>query len=531
MGTGVSASVAMRSSLALTAVLVLLFGAYVLVAQKPGCAEKSHYALVQALADGTPAVDGRSVEYCDVSYWHGRYYSNKAPGFAVLALPLYVGLRALDAVPKDPVRAIWALNIWAAVLPMLGLLFLVARAAERVEPGSGPLAAVTLGAATLCLPFATLFFSHVTAAALGFAAFMLLWRERRSPPRSALVLAAGAVAGLSGTVEYPMALVAVVLGAYAMSRAPSARRAIAFTAGVAAGILPLLVYNRWAFGSFTHLSYRAVVLEPGATGPDVLGAHSKGFFANGAPSFHTLVSFFVEERGLLVLTPVVAAGAAGVWLLYRSSFRAEGLVALATCSLFLLYNAGFDPPNGGPFGGSAPGPRFLIAMLPFLVFPIGLAYRRAPGAVMALLIVSIGAMAIGTATEPFLEPGQSIPWLFELRTGQFQETLLGWLGAGTSISMLPFFGAIGLAALAGILSARSVARPTRADVSASVAAVAAWVMVFFVARPAHQAGGDVAAVAVIAAGVTAAVIAARRAPRELPAQSPGGAVETPQPVS
>jgi len=512
-------------------VLVLLFGAYALVAQKPGCTEKSHYALVQALSAGTPVVDARSTEYCDVSYWHGRYYSNKAPGLAALALPMYAGLRALDAVPKDPVRAIWALNLWAAVLPMMGLLFLVGRAAERVEPGSGPLAAVTLGAATLCLPFATLFFSHVTAAALGFAAFMLLWGEHRGPARTTTVLAAGAIVGLSGTVEYPMAIFAVVLGGYAVSRAPYARRAVAFTAGAAAGILPLLVYNRWAFGSFTHLSYRAVVITPGVSGHDVVGAHSKGFFAISAPSFHTLISFFVEERGLLVLTPVIAAGAAGLWLLYRSPFRPEAIVALSVCALFLVYNAGFNPPNGGPFGGSTPGPRFLIPMLPFLVFPIGLAYRRAPGAVVALLIVSIGAMAIGTATEPFLEPGQSIPWLFEVRTGEFQQTLLGWLGAGTSVSMLPFFGAIALAALAAILSARAVARPTRSDVSATVTAVAAWVMVFFVARPAHQAGGDIAAVAIIAAGVTVAVIAARSAPRELPAPAPGGAVETPQPVS
>ena len=260
-----SLGVGARRSLATTTVLVLLFGAYALVAQKPGCAEKSHYALVQALTAGTPVVDERSIEYCDVSYWQARYYSNKAPGLAVLAVPVYAGLRALDSVPKDEVRGIWALNLWAVVLPMMLLLFLVARAAQRVAPGSGPLAAVTLGAATICLPFATLFFSHVTAAALGFAAFMLLWGERRGPPRNVTVLAAGAIVGLSGTVEYPMAIFAVVLGGYAMWRAPYARRALVFTAGAAAGILPLLLYNRWAFGSFTHLSYRAVVIEPGVS--------------------------------------------------------------------------------------------------------------------------------------------------------------------------------------------------------------------------------------------------------------------------
>ena len=46
------------------------------------------------------------------------------------------------------------------------------------SPGYGTAAAVTLGLATLVMPFATLFFSHVLAAMLAFAAFALLWRER-----------------------------------------------------------------------------------------------------------------------------------------------------------------------------------------------------------------------------------------------------------------------------------------------------------------------------------------------------------------
>ena len=55
---------------------------------------------------------------------------------------------------------------------------------DRLEPGLGIAAAVTLGGATLVLPFATLFFSHVLAATLGFAAFAVLLLEREGAPRT-----------------------------------------------------------------------------------------------------------------------------------------------------------------------------------------------------------------------------------------------------------------------------------------------------------------------------------------------------------
>src|SRR5688500_17000239 len=49
--------------------------------------EKSHYALVRALADGTPRIDETLYETGDyttndITYWEGHTYSNKAPVLA-----------------------------------------------------------------------------------------------------------------------------------------------------------------------------------------------------------------------------------------------------------------------------------------------------------------------------------------------------------------------------------------------------------------------------------------------------------------
>ena len=65
------------------------------------------------------------------------------------------------------------------------LLLGVRWAADRIEPGYGTAAAITLGLGTIVMTFAAEYFSHVIAAALGFGAFLLLMRERDGPPLDA----------------------------------------------------------------------------------------------------------------------------------------------------------------------------------------------------------------------------------------------------------------------------------------------------------------------------------------------------------
>ena len=79
---------------------------------------------------------------------------------------------------EDNAPLVWALTLLVAVIPAVALLLGVRWVADRLEPGYGTAAAVTLGLATIVLIFAAEYFSHVIAAALGFAAFALLMRER-----------------------------------------------------------------------------------------------------------------------------------------------------------------------------------------------------------------------------------------------------------------------------------------------------------------------------------------------------------------
>src|SRR5207248_2325923 len=105
------------------------------------------------------------------------------------------------------------LALVGCLIPAAILLLLVASFVELYQPGAGPAVAIMLGLGSLLLPYSTMFFSHVLAACLGFAAYYLLGVERRARGEPLLLAGAGLLAGLAVTTEYPLAILAALLGA------------------------------------------------------------------------------------------------------------------------------------------------------------------------------------------------------------------------------------------------------------------------------------------------------------------------------
>jgi hypothetical protein len=411
---------------------------------------------------------------------------------------------------------LWALGLVGCVLPALGVAFLVRRLGDLAEPGLGLLAAVAAGTGTLLLPFATLFFSHVLAAALAFAAFALLWlrgqslapdeRETAQPgdfvgtvpdPElsragawglSPWILVAGVLAGLAVVADYPLALAVVLVGLYALTRGP--RSGALYAGGVALGLVPLLAYNLWAFGSVTHLSYEDAVLVGGATGHDVLGANASGFFGIGEPSFRVAMELLFAPVGLLRLTPIVAAAAAGV-VVFRRGFRAEAVLIGALALSYLVYNSGYFQ----PFGGFVPGPRFLVPILPFLGVGLVSAFRAFPLTTLLLAGISTALMTAVTITGPLLAfDGRWHVRLFD-----------GWFGGRHWYVIAPFVGFVGLAAFLAVRAARP--RVSVREVPAAAAALAGWILLWLVSPERLEGWSvrDAALVAALASLATAAV--------------------------
>lgn len=449
--------------------IVLLAVAYGSVIQSFSWNQTSHYALVRALASGTAKIDPSQASTGDKAFFRGHWYSSRAPGLALFALPAYELLKAVGApelafdspAQRNDDEMIWAVGLWANVLPALLLLLLVRYLAERVEHGYGTAAAIIVGLGTLILPLGTMLFSHVLSALLGFAAFALLWRDRDGSARLWRVGLAGLLLGYSMTVEYPLLFVAAVLGVYALSRGDVIRRALTYAAGIAVGILPLALYDSWAFGSVWHVAYAD------------LPPHQSGFFGIRLPSPTVAASLLFSSRGLLTLAPVLVLSLVGLVLLHRRGRRAEAYAIGAIALLYLLYNSGYYL----PFGGAIPGPRFLVTMLPFLGVPLALACRRHPGPAIALGAASITAMVLATVTHPLVgyQPETAV-WTRYAVEGFFQPTVMTALGFGRGFAaLIPFVFAVAVALLLTIEVTPALAL-TRRTLAAGAGAVVAWAL-------------------------------------------------------
>src|SRR5205085_900950 len=163
----------------------------------------------------------------------------------------------------------------------------------------------------------------------GFAAFAILWRERERgspPPRLLFSALAGVLVGYGFTTEYPVFIVGAVLGVYLLATFPDrAKHALAYIGGGVRGIVPLMLYDRAAFGSYFHVAYAD------------LPKHHRGFFGINLPNPKVAAELLFSSRGLLTLAPVLALSVAGIVWLYRRGRRAEALVIGAVGLLFLVY--------------------------------------------------------------------------------------------------------------------------------------------------------------------------------------------------
>jgi len=439
-----------RKRLALAAIL-LVGCSYATLIQSFSWNQTSHYDLIRSLNQGKTTIDQYQANTNDKAYYKGHHYSARAPGLALFSLPFYDALNLVGAEswtdahvapPNHPGdEMIYLVGLWANVLPGFLLLVLVWRVAERYEPDYGAAAAVALGLGTIVLPLSTLLFSHVFTTFLSFAAFWLMLRERDGPPSPMLLGLAGLAMGYAFSSEYPTFFVAVVLGCFLLSRRDAltppliARRAGAYIAGGLLGIVPLALYNHYAFGSWTHLAYSSIPRQ------------QQGFFGIDLPSPRVLATLLLDSRGLLTISPVLILGALGTVLLYRRGNRAEALSIAGICVCYVGYNSGYYL----PFGGGFMGPRFLITTLPFLAFPIALALKRWPGPTVALAGVSIATTVIATITHPLVGyETETVVWARYLREGFFQPTIASAYGLGRGWGGIwPFLVAAGGAVVLG----------------------------------------------------------------------------------
>jgi hypothetical protein len=390
-----------------TALFIIPFLTYAYFYQGSDQSTAARFDLMRSILErGTLWIDG----YCgyntaDIINFAGHIYSVKAPGTSLVALVPWVIVRVLFMpmmARNEPMY--WAMVTYLTIVVTIGALISLTcvtmyRFARFFGAGQGRAAAVALVLAfgTIVFPYATEMTGEPFAAALAFMSFYLLATHRAE--QSALrPFGAGLMAGLAVLNDYPVFLVAAAIGFYAIHRLRNIRLVALFSAGAAITALIMFAYNWEAFGHPLFFSYQAFKLPENRQFPE----QAVGFVGLTYPKINILWNILVDpQRGLFFCNPVLLLAIPSTgFFLRRREFRAEWIVTVWAFVVMILFNASYGESIVSWGGGTATGPRQIVAAIPFMVLTMVFLPRACDWIIAALGSLSAAVMLMATATNP-----------------------------------------------------------------------------------------------------------------------------------
>ncbi len=305
----------------------------------------------------------------DWSYYDGHYYSNKSPGLSFLAVLPFALCEYLCGYiyPDDEgkqvhisayVSTVFTVGICAALLCFL--IFYTCHHFFDMHVSDSLIAAGCCGFGTLIFAYGTSFYCHVPAAFFSFLSFFLgfyIKHVQGIEPRAGKILAilSGFSASLAVLTEPSTVLTLGCIALYYVTF-PGGRKALPyFLIGcVPCGIIQCF-YNAACFGGPFNSSY--------AYANDLIMVYVDGSLF-GVPRLRNLAELTIfPYRGLFVSSPLLLMALPGLFFFLRSSrFSREGVFFGVVSLCFLFFVASFY----AWYGGTAPGPRYLIPAYPFI---------------------------------------------------------------------------------------------------------------------------------------------------------------------
>jgi hypothetical protein len=348
--------------------------------------------LVKAIVeDHTFAIDRQIQRYgktSDLSGWGGHYYQNKAPGSSLLAVPFYAAVRLVAGEPSLAV-SMWLCRVVAGIIPALIFLWWLFRFLGRFTPDDDirKLTLVAYALGSMAMTYAMLYYSHQLSAVCIAGAWILVVENRRP-------VIAGLLAGCAVLVDYQTAFAVLPIGVYVAVKQP---QTIPWAiAGAIAPLAVLLGYHQACFGSPLRTGYATAIVY----GSD----HAHGLLGMTWPRLAAIWGTLLSpDNGLFVLMPWLLVAIPGGIALWRRGERAFVATTLGVVAVFFyfIWSIVFWR------GGWQVGPRYVTAMLPFLLplVAVGLAELRRTPRVLELacgaIVMSVAIYVLAAATLPY----------------------------------------------------------------------------------------------------------------------------------
>jgi hypothetical protein len=460
--------------------LVVLAYAYFIPSGLDWNTESHLYPAFSIVDHHTLAIDRYQAGLGDKSYARGHYYSDKAPGLSLLAVPVYAVLRLVLPsvkghqyvlykhlgyyISQDMVYLRYAITYLLVIMPSAALVWLLWLFLARIsgKEGWSLLLAAVYALGTIAYVYSTWFFSHQIAATLLFSSFFLVFLHVRGKPldrRGMLFTAlAGLFAGLAIISEYPTAVIAGSIGVYLLAVArDKLRTAAIFIAGAASMAVLAGTYNVLAFGKpfATGYNYVNSAWYHSHAGGGLFGLSDPSSYGVQAPSLYSLWQItFGTYRGIFLISPVLLLAIVGAFFMWRcKDVRPEFWLCVVVVVLYFLMDASRGVDQNGWSGGSSVASRHLAPMLPFMIIPIVFGFRSAwfrrvfvvLGAVSVAIvftIVSTSGLFTFTDQNPLMK--EAFPDFFGGRIGaNWGATWFASYGVTHAVSLIPLLLAVG----------------------------------------------------------------------------------------
>ncbi len=385
----------------------------------------SRLMLTYAVVDrGTVSIDGLENQTGDRAKFRGRFYSDKLPGFSLLAAGPYLLTRGVLRLPDFPRNVpgfeYWPADYWvtlatSGVLTALTGALLAGLARDLgCGPGSAALVGLGYGLATPAFAYATMSYGHQASAFTLLASFTLLWRVD-APRQSLRVGLAGFLAAYAAVIELQVGPVAAILGVFLLAQVILGRRRPSalgeFLIGAIFPTLLLLGYNQLAFGSPWDLGYFH------HTTKEFAEVHSEknplGLRWSGLGRAVPLL--WGRHRGLLFYAPVVSLVPLGLVSLAIRRSWAMAIVSAATMAAVFAVNVSYPEWTGG----WSTGPRLLVPLLPFAMLAVAglLANGHKWAVVLTTLLILSGSVLMlafvavgGRLPHEYVDPFFQVVW-------------------------------------------------------------------------------------------------------------------------